>query len=471
MSSHKRYREETEQIKNFSLDEKLRVLDSKDIHNLVQHLIEKNPEVYRLILEWFKERAESLKERDSEKNVGFLNDELLMEYWGNARDIISEFNEYGGGPEDEEDEAYHWIDKISELIRGGDISTEAKLDFLDDAFEEYDIGNSGFEDALVDIFFEICKEREDWKYLVEKLEEHPSRWRKKLIMDIYKNHLRDDEAYLKERMENLHYGMDYWDLAEFYIEKGELKKAREIAEDGLLKGDGRLTELFEFLSDYYAKNKDTANLEHVVQYALEKKSDEKTMLDRLFEYYKTQNDYENAKRALLKAFEYVKTTGYMPEVRSYVHYNKMKQFLNKQDWKNIEPKIIQEIREKDLEDYLRICLDKNMKKEVVSILINPPKKQSHIRFGFETEYNFDEFANRLEEDFPERIIDYYWQKAYRNIPGGTRKTYYIAARYLAKVKHVYINILKDESRWEKRFSDLKAEFKNRPAFLDEVKRL
>ena len=81
---------------------------------------------------------------------------------------------------------------------------------------------------------------------------------------------------------------------------------------------------------------------------------------------------------------------------------------------------------------------------------------------------FDEFAAKLEEDFPEKIIEYYWQSAYRNIPGGNRKTYRIAAGYLAKVKNIYSNMLKDESMWEKRFSELKVEFKNRPAFLDEV---
>ncbi|HJH26142.1 MAG TPA: hypothetical protein C5S37_05045 [Methanophagales archaeon] len=84
---------------------------------------------------------------------------------------------------------------------------------------------------------------------------------------------------------------------------------------------------------------------------------------------------------------------------------------------------------------------------------------------------FDEFAAKLEEDFPEGIIEYYWQNAYRNIPGGNRGTYRIAAGYLAKVKRIYINLLKDESRWKKRFFDLKAEFKNRPAFLDEVRKL
>ena len=182
-------------------------------------------------------------------------------------------------------------------------------------------------------------------------------------MDIQKEQLHDDKAFLQERLKKLHYGMDYWDLAEFYDGKGDRKKAVEIAEDGLLKGQGRQTELFEFLSDHYAKSRDTANLERIVQCAIMKKSEEKEMLGRLFEYYKTQNDYENAKKALLEAFKYVKGAGYIPEVRSYAHYNKMKKFLTKADWREIEPKIIRDVHEIDLEDYMRICLDKNMKKE------------------------------------------------------------------------------------------------------------
>jgi hypothetical protein len=66
------------------------------------------------------------------------------------------------------------------------------------------------------------------------------------------------------------------------------------------------------------------------------------MLGRLFGYYKTQNNYENAKKALLKAFKYVKGSGYIPEVRSYAHYNKVKHSLVEADWKEIEPIIIKE---------------------------------------------------------------------------------------------------------------------------------
>jgi hypothetical protein len=464
---HKDNNLKVEQTQRFSIDEELHSLDKEELFDILQDILEQKPEIFELILEWFKDKQKTSLKKGTKKTS--INDELLMEYWSDAREIISEFNEYGGGSEDDEDEACSQLDSTSDLIKEGNISTAAKIRFLDDAFEEYNSENSGLEDAMMDVFFEICQTKEEWEYLVKKLDEHPSDWRKKLIMDIQKEHLHDDKAFLQERLKKLHYGMDYWDLAEFYEGKGDRIKAVEIAEEGLLKGQGRQTELFEFLSDHYAKSQDTANLERIVQCAITKESDEKEMLGRLFEYYKTRNDYENAKKALLEAFKYVMGAGYIPEVRSYAHYNKMKQFLLEADWKKIEPKIIKEVREKDLEDYMRICLDKNMKKEALDILLNSPKKRPGSGILSDGEYDLDEFAQLLKEDFPEDIIKYYWQKAYSKIQNGNRNTYYIAARYLDKVKHIYIDILKEESKWEQRFSNLKVEFKKRPAFLEELK--
>lgn len=445
-----------EKSEGFSLDEELKSLGVEDLYNLVQNLISKNPEVHRLVLEWFKEKAEASSVAEE---VTTLNDELLMEYWEKAENIISEFNEYGGGPEDEEEEAYQWLDEISELIRKGNISSDAKIGFLDDVFVEYDIENSGFEDELMHIFFEICETKEEWEYLVEKLAKRPSDWRKKMIMNIQKDYLRDESAYLEMRMENLHYGMDYWDLVEFYVNKGDLQKCLETAEQGILKGEGRLTELFQFLFEHFAEEGDTANIERIVQVALTRKSEEKNMLDRLFEYHKTRGNYEKAKEALQKAYKIMRYGNY------YAEYKKMKAFLRAADWKQVEPEIFKDVQEKDICDYLRICMDKNMKEAVLHTILKPPEMQ----WGMRTE--FDEFAANLEEDFSERVIEYYWQNAYRNIPRGNRGTYRIAAGYLAKVKRIYINLLKDESGWKKRFSELKVEFKNRPAFLDEVRKL
>ena len=467
MSMRKDNDRKVEQTERFSIEEDLHSLDKEELFDLLQDILEQKPEIFEFILEWFKEKQKTSPEKVTRKTC--INDELLMEYWSDVREIISEFNEYGGGSEDEEDEACSYLNRISDISNEGNISTVAKIRFLDNAFEEYNNENSGLEDAMMDVFFEICQTKEEWEYLVKKLDEHPSDWRKKLIMDIQKEHLHNDKAYLAERMKKLDYGMDYWDLAKFYIEKGDGKKAVEIAEEGLLKGKGRQTELFEILSDHYAKIQDTANLERIVQYAITKEGDEKEMLGRLFEYYKTQNDYENSKKALLKAFKYVKGAGYIPEVRSYAHYNKIKQYLVEADWKEIEPKIIKEVKEKDLEDYMRICLDKNMKKEAVDILLNSPKKRPGFGVLSDGEYDFDEFANRLKEEFPYDIIEYYWQKAYSKIQNGNRNTYYIAARHLDMVKHIYIDVLNEKSDWEQRFSNLKVEFKKRPAFLEELK--
>lgn len=398
-----------------------------------------------------------MPETITDDDIVSINDGLLFEYWEDARSIISEFNELGDGPEEDEEEAFGYLEKISELIKEGGLSTTAKLEFLDEAFEEYNIKNSGFEDGLLDIFFEICETKEEWEHLVKKLDEHPSDWRKEQIMKIQREYLHDNEAYLQERMQVLSYGMDYWDLVEYYVEKGDQVKALETAETGVLKGEGWVTKLFEFLWEYYSKKGDTTDLERLVQTALSRNTEQKNMLDRLFEYYRSKGDYEQAKSALLKSFEFTRE-------KYYEEYRNLKGFLKVPDWKSIEPEIFNKIKDKGFHDYLRICLDKGMKETALKSIFNPPKS----RFGYSIEDDFDEFADKLANDFPDQITEYYWQKAYRNIPNGNRKTYSFAAKYLGKVKDIYINILNNEAGWITRFSDLKSEFKKRPAFLEIV---
>jgi hypothetical protein len=443
-------------VEAWSITDILQSLDKNALMDLMQHLLETEPEAYRLSLEWLKKN--STKVSDKKTMAMRLNDELLMEYWYNAEGIVSELNEYGGGPEEDEIEAADWLHKISELKEKGSISTEVKFEFLDKAFVQYDYGNSGLDDALMEAFFGICETKEEWEYLVEKLKKTPSRWRDKLIMDIQKEHLHDEKAYLDLRMGNLHYGMDYWDLVMFYQEKKDVQKALNIAEQGIVKGEGRCIELFQYLFNHFSQKEDTNNLERIVATALTRKTEQKEMLDRLFHYYKTRRNYEKAKENLLKAYEFVSYKGY------YSEYKRMKGFLKKSDWELIEPTIIKNSKEKDIAGYLQICMDKNMKKTVVETILHLPNHQ----WGWLMEPNFDTFADQLTAEFPEKILEYYWKKTYSSIAEGKRGTYQTAGRYLNKIKRIYINVLKDESRWNQRFSDLKTEFKKRPAFLEEV---
>jgi hypothetical protein len=132
---------------------------------------------------------------DTEK----VNEELINEYWQNAEEIISKFNELGGGPEENEEEAYEWLEDISKLLTTGSLSSEARQYFIDDAMFEYQKHNSGFDDELMELFFEACKSDEDWEFLIQKLKEKPSKWDIKLIKEIYKEHLPNVDAYLKEK--------------------------------------------------------------------------------------------------------------------------------------------------------------------------------------------------------------------------------------------------------------------------------
>ncbi|MBC2762422.1 MAG: hypothetical protein HF970_03790, partial [ANME-2 cluster archaeon] len=102
--------EKNNQPVDFPLDERLRSLDNTDLCDLVDNLMEKKPELYQLILEWFKEKKQKTAPKtDANGDLASLDDNLLFEYWEDARRIISEFNEYGGGPEDAEYEAYGYL--------------------------------------------------------------------------------------------------------------------------------------------------------------------------------------------------------------------------------------------------------------------------------------------------------------------------------------------------------------------------
>ncbi|MDA8212457.1 MAG: hypothetical protein M0021_11360 [Clostridia bacterium] len=103
---------------------------------------------------------------------------------------------------------------------------------------------------------------EDWHYLITKLNagsKEPGDYRKRLVMEIYRDHLRDDAAFLKERLAWLKYGTDYYELVVFYQQKGETSRAVELAEEGLAKGEGRVADLIDFLLNHFQSLNDYVN--------------------------------------------------------------------------------------------------------------------------------------------------------------------------------------------------------------------
>lgn len=177
-------------VNHRNLEDKIKSLEKQQLRELIFNLIRKSQDCKKLIFIWLG---------DTEK----VNEELLKEYWQNAEEIISEFNELGGGSEEKEEDAYEWLEEISQLLTTGALSFEARQDFIDEAIIEYQKHNSGFDDRLMELFFEACKSDEDWEFLIQKLKEKPSEWDIKLIMKIYKEQLHNVTAYLKIQKNHL----------------------------------------------------------------------------------------------------------------------------------------------------------------------------------------------------------------------------------------------------------------------------
>lgn len=359
-------------MSEFSIKDGLEVLNSNELIKLIMNLIQREGQARLHVLEWLEQNCDINKKASNSNKKSKspkIHDELLFEYWNNAQSIISEFNCYGGGPEEEEEEVYEWLEKISDLIKEDKITPEAKHRFMEEAFVEYDDGNSGFDDGLMDLFFELCKEKDEWEFL------------------------------------------------------------------------------------------DKDHLESIAEIAMQRKNDESYVLERLFTFYKN-GDYEKAKEKLILVY---KTTHHK---RYFEEYKRMKKYLSESDWEKIEPEIMNEAQNNNLHDYLSICLQKGMKDIVIKTIISPPVNQ----WGYASVSDFDIFAQKLEEEYPKEILEYYYKKAYRRIPNGDRKTYKEAVKYLGKVKAIYLKHLKDKDGWTHMLSKLLMEFKKRPAFIDEVKK-
>ena len=71
------------------------------LKNIIFDIVSRFPETFDFILR-----------REQEGGKIDVNSELAQELWAEAEGIISKFNNYGGGPEDEEEEAYGKIEKL-----------------------------------------------------------------------------------------------------------------------------------------------------------------------------------------------------------------------------------------------------------------------------------------------------------------------------------------------------------------------
>ncbi|MEK6793082.1 MAG: hypothetical protein AABX95_04650 [Nanoarchaeota archaeon] len=368
--------------------------------------------------EFFKREIEKhLKENKSQ----FEQDNNYSKYstlWDESEEIISKFNEYGGGPEDEEETPYNNLPKIVELFNNDKLDKETKKEFINNCFEQYYYGNSGFEDLLRDSVFEVCTTKEDWLFVIDKLKKGGSDYDNERIIGIYKDDLKDDETYLKLRMANLKSGMDYFDLVDYYNKKGKNEIAVNFAKEGIEKGFGRIIDLIDFLLEFYTKN----------------------------------DDYENLLKYKILSFRD------SPTFEKYVGIRKSSDTKDKKEV---------------LDEIVNASGDNELKAEVNYFNKNYPPILEYLKSNQEADFiyitRFKEWAQKLEKYFSQDLIKIYLKKVQRILEFKISKEYSAAGYYLHRIKLIYLD--KNKKEWEDLFTKLKRKSEKLPSFQKMLKTL
>ena len=419
-----------------------------ELADLIVYILKSSPDSYGYFLKWCNENG-------SEETKGDAKNKLILELWRGIEKIIDMANEYGGCDYDDEDGAYELLSDIEKMAQNGGISWASRKQLIDKMMTQVYYDNSGFTDGLLDACRAMCYKENDWLYLIEKLHTRNSPWNKEIIMDIYLNKLNDKQSYLDMRLADLSTGHDYFKLVKYYLdEENDLNTSIKHAESGILNASGNISNLFNFLIEHYAAVSSDADLDRLFAIAEDKKSDVYGIAKLIFDYYKNKN-YDKAKAALYKSYKHT--------YRSlHAEYCKLAEFIKPEEWKIEEPKVFTEIKNKNMESYLDICLIKGLKETVIAAITGTNRAYR------DTDYKF---AQKLKSDYPMEVIGLYMSNIEVGIQNGDRKAYKEIARLLKSVKDIYVNILHDNLAFGNIINNLRLKYKKRPAFIDEVKHL
>lgn len=400
-------KDEKKKKRGAGLKEKLAFLTKQELIELITPLVEMDRDVKINLLNILADKG---KDTSADK---------YYEYWDEASDLLENFQSYGGGSYSDEDTIYYNLEKISNLFKEGKLSSEIKEEFLDGVLDYYLGGNTGLNDLLIDTAFQLPRSKRDWLHIIERLRDKNGSWERHLIMKIYREHLGDNENYLKERMKELNYGLDYYDLVKFYQENGDKEKAVETAKEGIIKGEGRIVDLYEFL----------------------------------FKHYQKKGNYEESMKYLKEIFK---------DRRNFEGYKRLISFSRN--------------REEDSKWALSLLKERKDKTVLAEIDLYEKRYDGVLKYVMnEGYYRFPDrretFAEKIKKRYPDEIINFYKKKVQNCIAKKSRKAYAGAAQYISRIKNIYLSILKDERTYKKYIAELREKNKKRPAFLDETSHL
>lgn len=397
------------------LENLLEKADAATLRELIAELAAARSDVRRECFDFLKENLALDKDESADAEA-----EALFALWGELEMELDELEECGGSDYRLRDDVDTLLYEFTEKLNKSCIPREARRHLLDGILRHIRSDWTGLEDGLFDAAYAVCKEDADLRAFAEYLEATGVDWMIGHARRIYRQ-IDDEGKYLDLRALKMEYGADYHDLATFHWEKGRKDRALEIAREGMEKGQGRMQELREFLSDRAKESGDRA-----------------TYLELQFAQA---------------------TDGLRLET-----YKAFRKICNDEEWTEYEPRILESLEKARGTEQLKIRMARKEYDQAVAILTKTrfPFFRGPGLYGEELK-----IAKRLEARYPDKILAFYMSGLGKLDSSETRKIYALKAQVACLVRHMWVEVIKEPAQWEAFARQVKTANQRRPAFQEE----
>ena len=380
---------------------------------LIKELALDRPEIRRECFEFLKDHVTLAPDEDTVSEA-----EALFALWWELEPDLSDLDEYGGGDYDLVDHVGDLIYEVYKGLQDRKIPREYRQELLDQVLPYIHSSNAGLDDALYDVAYGACHDEDDLRDLAERFEAIGRDWPLVNARRIYRK-IGDHKKYLELRSLRMEFGADYYDLATFYWETGEKDKGIEIAKKGLKEAKGRMDELRSFMMERAQKSDDRSG------------------------YIELQ-------------------FGQATDPLTLNGYQIFKKMCTEKEWGDFEPRMLNILEKARDAERLKIHMLRKEYDKALSLL----KKSRYP----DSQYGGNEIlkiAEELEKMYPEMILSFYMTGLGNLNRSLDRRTYARRALVMAKVRHIWVDVMKTPETWEKFGYEVKEMNRKRPAFQEE----
>jgi len=310
------------------------------------------------------------------------------------------------------------------------------FDTLLDALRWEMCGYGDVIEVLKDALDALCTEPEDYRYLIEQLDQGPVPMRPDWVANYYLQ-LDDEENYLRVRQAHLDYENQYLELAQYWEQKGEEGKRVVV------------------LEGYVSKLLQQAEPRH--QFAYHTTPESGGVLETLAEHYRNLGDDENLCRVLMVEAQHERLT--------LALYRQIETVSTKLGTWQAAQKTLIKWAKRDAYTLAEITLYEQDWEATIALTY----ENANLDFGGERVSVL--VAEGVKKHRPKAAIEIYQRLAQRYIDKKSRQYYRAAANYTRKIKSIYLSLLNDEKAWQHYLDEVRERYPRRRALQDEFKNL